>query len=73
MTWQSRPVTVWIVTHRDWEGEARGRIRGVYDTEANATAMLVTKTPSGRRSTALGAHSERCCKVEEYDVLTGTP
>ena len=58
---------VWIIIHHDWVS-VTAEVRAVYATEKLAYEHLVTKTPSGRRSTALDAHDERCCKIEDYVV-----
>lgn len=57
---------VWIVIHSSFDAT---EVREVYATEGLAKANLVTRTPSGRRSTALGAHDECCCEVEEWTVV----
>lgn len=44
-------------------------VRGVYATRGLAEADIVTRTPSGARSTRWDAHNESCCGVEDWDVL----
>jgi hypothetical protein len=63
--------TVYIVVHDDGWGE--GEIRGVYDSRDGAEASIVTRTPSGRRSTSLDAHNERCCTITERELLSVQP
>lgn len=61
-------MTVWIIIHSDFPS-ATTPVREVFATEELAKRDLVTRTPSGRRSTALDAHDERCCKIEEWTVV----
>jgi hypothetical protein len=45
-------------------------VRGIYADRVTAEADLVTRTPSGAKSRAYGAHDTYCCSVDEWDVLT---
>lgn len=57
---------VYILIHDDGWGHIE--IRGVYRTHEAAERARVTRTPAGRRSTALYAHYESCCDVVAREV-----
>ena len=61
-------MSIWIIFHDEWP-DSHESVREVYASEELAKANLTTRTPSGRRSTALDAHSERCCRIEEWTVV----
>jgi hypothetical protein len=62
---------VWLVIHDDREYDMGDTyVCGVYSTEKAANESVVSRTPSGRRSTSFGAHNEDCCGVTEFEVLT---
>lgn len=59
------PASVFITIHETYEDH---EVRSVHASEEGAKADLVTRTPSGRRSSAYGAHDELCCRIEEFEV-----
>lgn len=64
------PPIVYIIFHDNYDDT---EVRAVYAAHGAAEANIVTRTKSGRRSTALDAHDTRCCRVEEHEVLSGEP
>lgn len=63
-------MTVYLVVHDDRVYDMGDTfVRGVFLTKQTAEASIVTRTPSGQKSRAYGAHDQHCCYVDEREVL----
>lgn len=60
--------SVWLIMHDEGIDAGYG-VRAIYASEEAAKEALVTRTPSGQRSRAWGAHSDLCCSIEEREVF----
>ena len=60
-------MTVYIVLHSSYGDE--DQLQGIYLREKDAKEACITRTQSGRKSTAYDSHTEACCRVEEYEVI----
>ena len=61
--------SVWLLIHDDRRYNVGDTyVRGAYASEKAAQQALVTRTPAGRRSTALDAHNENCCEITEWEI-----
>ena len=58
-------MNVYAIMHRDWDEDV---LLSVWLRRENAENLIVSRTPSGRRSTAWNAHDENCCRIKEIEV-----
>lgn len=61
--------TVYVLMHDDRMYDMGDTyIRGIYLHRTHAEFALVSRTPSGAKSRAYGAHDEHCCSVDEHEL-----
>jgi hypothetical protein len=62
-------VNVYVLIHDDrYYDMGDTSIRGIYVNRTTAESDIVTRTPSGAKSRAWGAHDTNCCSVDEWYV-----